>query len=148
MTCSSVLSSRAGYRTSSGSMHPPTSSCLAARATSEPGTMSELTHPVLTSSDLPSVSVVVPVRNERPRISDLLAAIEAQTLLPREVLLAIGGYDPTLHANEDFEVDHRLREAGGTIWLDPQARATWYTRETAAALARQMWRYGFFNARK
>jgi succinoglycan biosynthesis protein ExoA len=242
--------------------------------------MSELTHPVLTSSDLPSVSVVVPVRNERPRISDLLAAIEAQTLLPLEVLvadgrsedgtlewlqaaaerrpwlrvvenpevaipsglnlaialargeivarmdahayyepdylrrvatvlaaraevvgvggamatsgrgpwgraiaavlrrriglggarhrtggsggpidhvfsgayrraalLAIGGYDPTLHANEDFEVDHRLREAGGTIWLDPQARATWYTRETAAALARQMWRYGFFKAR-
>ncbi len=65
----------------------------------------------------------------------------------RQALIAIGGYDPTLHANEDFEVDHRLRQAGGTIWLEPRARVTWYTRESATALARQMWRYGFFKAR-
>jgi succinoglycan biosynthesis protein ExoA len=242
--------------------------------------MSELTHAVATSSGLPSVSVVVPVRNERDRVSDLLAAIEAQTLRPIEVLVAdgrsddgtlewlraaaehrpwlrvvenpdrvipnglnlaiarakgeivarmdahahyapdyllqvatvlaarsevvgvggamatsgrgpwgraiaavlrrriglggarhrtggsggpidhifsgayrrqalieIGGYDPTLHANEDYEVDHRLRQAGGTIWLEPHAHATWYARETATALACQMWRYGFFKAR-
>lgn len=64
----------------------------------------------------------------------------------RQALIAIGGYDPALHANEDFEVDHRLREAGGTIWLEPQANTTWYTRETALALARQMWRYGFYKA--
>jgi cellulose synthase/poly-beta-1,6-N-acetylglucosamine synthase-like glycosyltransferase len=65
----------------------------------------------------------------------------------RRALVAVGGYDPTLHANEDFEVDHRLRRAGGTIWLEPRARVTWYTRESATALARQMWRYGFFKAR-
>jgi succinoglycan biosynthesis protein ExoA len=65
----------------------------------------------------------------------------------RQALIRIGGYDPTFHANEDFEADYRLRRAGGTIWLEPQARSVWYTRETATALAAQMWRYGFYKAR-
>jgi succinoglycan biosynthesis protein ExoA len=65
----------------------------------------------------------------------------------RQALLAIGGFDPAFHANEDFEVDHRLSRAGGTIWLEPRARCVWFTRESVPALATQMWRYGFFKAR-
>jgi glycosyltransferase involved in cell wall biosynthesis len=65
----------------------------------------------------------------------------------REALLEIGGYDPNFLANEDFEVDHRLRGSGGTIWLEPRAQADWYTRDSVPELARQMWRYGFYKAR-
>lgn len=60
----------------------------------------------------------------------------------RERLLAIGGWDTRLHANEDFEADVRLGAAGGTLWLEPRATSTWYVRETPRALAVQMWRYG------
>lgn len=65
----------------------------------------------------------------------------------RQALLGIGGFDPAFHANEDFEIDYRLRQAGGTIWLEPRAQSVWYTRETVPALAAQMCRYGFFKAR-
>lgn len=61
-------------------------------------------------------------------------------------LLAVGGYDGRLLANEDFELDTRLRERGGTVWLHPAARSTWYVRESLPALARQMWRYGYYKA--
>lgn len=57
-----------------------------------------------------------------------------------------GGWDERLLANEDFELDTRLRERGGVVWLHPDARCTWYVRESLAALARQMFRYGYYKA--
>jgi glycosyltransferase involved in cell wall biosynthesis len=64
----------------------------------------------------------------------------------RDALLAAGGYDERLLANEDYEMDHRLRAAGGVLWLHPAARSTWYVRATPGATARQMYRYGFYKA--
>jgi cellulose synthase/poly-beta-1,6-N-acetylglucosamine synthase-like glycosyltransferase len=64
----------------------------------------------------------------------------------RPALAAAGGYDERLLANEDFEMDARLRSAGLVVWLHPEARSTWYVRETVPALAKQMWRYGHFKA--
>jgi succinoglycan biosynthesis protein ExoA len=64
----------------------------------------------------------------------------------RPALAAAGGYDERLLANEDFEMDARLRSAGLVIWLHPEARSTWYVRETVPALAKQMWRYGHYKA--
>lgn len=64
----------------------------------------------------------------------------------RSALEAAGGYDERLLANEDYEMDFRLRAAGGTLWLHPAARSTWYVREGPAATARQMFRYGFYKA--
>ncbi len=61
-------------------------------------------------------------------------------------LRAIGGWDERFVANEDFEADARLREGGGLLWLTPDARSTWYVRESPPRLARQMWRYGRFKA--
>lgn len=46
----------------------------------------------------------------------------------------------------DFEADVRLAKAGFAVWLGPTARSTWLVRESPAALARQMWRYGFHKA--
>jgi GT2 family glycosyltransferase len=63
----------------------------------------------------------------------------------RALAAAIGGYDETLLANEDYEFNARIREHGGKVWLDPQIRATYYARPTLATLARQYWRYGFWK---
>jgi succinoglycan biosynthesis protein ExoA len=68
------------------------------------------------------------------------------TAYRRAVVLASGGWDRRLLANEDVELDHRVRRHGD-IWLVPSARTTWYTRDDPRALARQMWRYGYFRAR-
>lgn len=64
----------------------------------------------------------------------------------RAALVAAGGFDERLLANEDFELDVRLKERGGVVWLEPSARSTWYVRESLPALARQMWRYGHHKA--
>lgn len=64
----------------------------------------------------------------------------------RTALLQVGGFDERLLANEDFELDTRLRKAGGTVWLVPQARSIWYVPESLPALARKMFRYGQYKA--
>ena len=63
----------------------------------------------------------------------------------RQTLLDAGGWDERLAANEDFEADLRVAQAGGVIWLEPAAKTTWYVRESLPALARQMWRYGYYK---
>ena len=64
----------------------------------------------------------------------------------RSALVAVGGYDPRLLANEDYEADHRVSEHVGALWLDSSIRSTWYVRESPRALSVQMWRYGFYKA--
>lgn len=61
-------------------------------------------------------------------------------------LREIGGWDSRYRANEDFEADTRLLEAGGELWLQPEAMSTWFVRESVPALAKQMWRYGYYKA--
>ncbi|WP_380166008.1 glycosyltransferase family 2 protein [Jannaschia sp. R86511] len=63
----------------------------------------------------------------------------------RERLVAAGGWDTRLHANEDFEMDVRVAATGGPVWLEPAATSTWYVRRDPAALATQMWRYGYYK---
>lgn len=65
----------------------------------------------------------------------------------RDAVLAAGGFDTTFLANEDFELDCRLRKRGGVVWLEDSARCSWQVRETPRLLANQMWRYGFYKAR-
>ena len=64
----------------------------------------------------------------------------------RQRLIEAGGYDERLLANEDFEADYRLRAAGATLWLDRSLTSIWYVRESLPALARQMWRYGYYKS--
>lgn len=59
----------------------------------------------------------------------------------------IGPYDETLLANEDYEFNVRIREAGGTVWLDPAIKTEYTARSTFRELARQYWRYGFWKLR-
>ena len=59
-----------------------------------------------------------------------------------DALDAVGGYDPTLVRNQDYELNWRLRARGETVWFDP-ALATFYRpRGTLRSLARQYFDYG------
>jgi succinoglycan biosynthesis protein ExoA len=65
----------------------------------------------------------------------------------KQAVIDVGGFDESMLANEDFELDHRLRQAGGTVWLEASATCTWFTRDSLPDTARQMRRYGSFKAR-
>jgi succinoglycan biosynthesis protein ExoA len=59
----------------------------------------------------------------------------------------IGPYDETLLTNEDYEFNTRVRQSGGTVWLDPEIRSTYFARPSLLDLVRQYWRYGYWKAR-
>lgn len=61
---------------------------------------------------------------------------------PRWVFERVGGYNEAFAVNEDYELNVRIRQAGGRIYLTPAIRSTYYGRQTPGALARQYWRYG------
>ncbi len=61
---------------------------------------------------------------------------------PRWVFDAVGGFDEDLHRNQDYELCLRIRQAGGTVWLEPGIRSTTLVRGSPAALARQYFAYG------
>jgi succinoglycan biosynthesis protein ExoA len=65
----------------------------------------------------------------------------------QSLISEIGGFDETLQANEDYELNARIRKAGGLVWLDPAIRSIYYARESLGALARQYWRYGYWKVR-
>ena len=61
---------------------------------------------------------------------------------PVDVVREMGGWDETLTANEDFEFDHRLREAGHHLLFDPALVIDWHCRQSVPDLFRQYRRYG------
>jgi glycosyltransferase involved in cell wall biosynthesis len=66
---------------------------------------------------------------------------------PRSWLRRVGGFDETLLTNEDYEFNHRLRQAGGLVWFDPSIRSSYTARRSLPELWRQYARYGFWKAR-
>ncbi|MFM8843091.1 MAG: glycosyltransferase family 2 protein [Actinomycetota bacterium] len=60
----------------------------------------------------------------------------------RSAVEAIGGYDANFLRAQDWEMNHRLRLDGGTIWFDPALKVTYRPRSTARSLARQYFEYG------
>ena len=65
----------------------------------------------------------------------------------RKTFDEIGFYDESLLVNEDYELNSRLRAAGGRIWIDPVIRATYYSRPDLSSLASQYFIYGFYKYR-
>ncbi len=53
----------------------------------------------------------------------------------RSLIEKIGAFDETLLANEDYEFNTRVRESGGTVWLDPSIRSVYFSRSTFGKLA-------------
>lgn len=62
--------------------------------------------------------------------------------MDRAMFVRIGGYDEAFAANEDAELDLRVRRVGGRIWLAGGIEAVYFPRRTLGALFRQYRRYG------
>ena len=60
----------------------------------------------------------------------------------RDALARVGGFDETLVRNQDYELNWRLRDTGGTVWFDPELRVVYRPRGSLRALARQYYEYG------
>jgi succinoglycan biosynthesis protein ExoA len=65
----------------------------------------------------------------------------------REALIAVGLYDELARANEDAELNQRIAEAGGRVYLSRDVVAYYYPRASLGALARQYFGYGQGRAR-
>ncbi|KUG53823.1 glycosyl transferase family 2 [Serinicoccus chungangensis] len=60
----------------------------------------------------------------------------------REWLRRVGGYDPAFSRAQDWEMNHRIRQAGGTVWFTPELTVTYRPRSTFRDLARQFYGSG------
>jgi glycosyltransferase involved in cell wall biosynthesis len=60
----------------------------------------------------------------------------------KEALVAIGGFDERFTRAQDWELNFRLRQAGGVIFFDPRLIVTYRPRSTIKALAKQYFEYG------
>ncbi|WP_010148797.1 glycosyltransferase [Serinicoccus profundi] len=60
----------------------------------------------------------------------------------REWLHRVGGYDPTFTRAQDWEMNHRIRQAGGTVWFTPELTVTYRPRSSFGDLARQFYGSG------
>lgn len=61
---------------------------------------------------------------------------------PRAVLDRVGGFDPAVVPNEDYELNYRIRKTGQRVYLTPAIRSLYYGRQTLGALWRQYMHYG------
>jgi succinoglycan biosynthesis protein ExoA len=61
---------------------------------------------------------------------------------PVSALEAAGRWSQQLVANEDFELNHRLRREGGRVVFDPAIRSVYKPREDLGGVITQYWRYG------
>ncbi len=59
----------------------------------------------------------------------------------------LGGFNESLEANEDYEMNIRLRRAGGKVLLHPAIKCRYFVRDNLIALARQYWKYGYWKIR-
>jgi glycosyltransferase involved in cell wall biosynthesis len=64
----------------------------------------------------------------------------------RESFTHIGLFDETLAANEDYELNYRLRVAGGKIFCTPVIKSIYYCRDSFPELWKQYFKYGFWKA--
>ncbi len=60
----------------------------------------------------------------------------------KSALVAVGGYDERFTRAQDWELNFRLRAAGGIVWFDPSLLVTYRPRPNLRALAKQYFEYG------
>lgn len=60
----------------------------------------------------------------------------------REVLERLGGYTEDLERNQDYELNYRIRAAGGVVWFDPRLVVDYRPRGRLRDLWRQYFSYG------
>ncbi len=60
----------------------------------------------------------------------------------RQVFETLGLFDELLIRNQDFEMNYRIRKAGGLVYFDPRLRVEYRPRSSLAGLWKQYWQYG------
>lgn len=65
----------------------------------------------------------------------------------RKIFETIGLYDPKAITNEDAELNQRLLESGGKIYLSREIEVHYYPRDSFKTLAKQYYKYGRGRAR-
>lgn len=60
----------------------------------------------------------------------------------KQALLDVGGFDERFTRAQDWELNFRLRSAGGVVYFDPRLVVTYRPRGTVRALAKQYFEYG------
>jgi GT2 family glycosyltransferase len=60
----------------------------------------------------------------------------------RSAVIAVGGFDERFIRAQDWELNYRLRQAGGKIFFDPRLHVTYRPRSTVKALTKQYFEYG------
>jgi len=65
----------------------------------------------------------------------------------REVFEQVGLFDETFEVNEDYELNYRIRHAGGGIFLAPIICSEYYGQQSFKPLAQQYFRYGCWKPR-
>lgn len=60
----------------------------------------------------------------------------------RSALERVGGYDPAFTRAQDWEMNHRIRSTGGTVWFNPALFVTYRPRPSVRKLAKQYFEYG------
>lgn len=64
----------------------------------------------------------------------------------RAAIEAVGLFDDDLIRNQDYELNIRLRAAGGTVWFDPSLSVGYRPRGSWRSLARQYYEYGWWKS--
>lgn len=59
----------------------------------------------------------------------------------------LGGFNEEWVVNEDYEINYRLRKAGGHILVSPKARMRYYVRSSLIRMMRQYFRYGIWRVK-
>jgi hypothetical protein len=60
----------------------------------------------------------------------------------RSALERVGGYDERYTRTQDWHLNLRLRQTGGTVWFTPDMEVTYRPRSSVRALAKQYYQYG------
>ena len=63
----------------------------------------------------------------------------------KDVFKKIGLYDEELIRNQDDELNARLKESGGSIWLIPEIKIKYYPRATFRTIFKMFFQYGYFK---
>ncbi|MFT6291490.1 MAG: glycosyltransferase involved in cell wall biosynthesis [Ilumatobacter sp.] len=82
------------------------------------------------------------------RVGDEAASVDTVYLgvFDRAAIESAGLFDETLIRNQDYELNIRLRAAGGVVWFDPTLSVGYTPRSTWSALARQYFEYGWWKS--
>ncbi len=111
------------------------------------GTMRAVGHRFWQRAIALALTTPVGVGDAQFRIGDRPGPVDTVYLgvMRRGALVRVGLFDESLERNQDYELNYRIREAGGEVYFDPTLAVDYRPRSNLAALARQYHQYGMWK---